>query len=111
MALTFAGPPSFSTFEQVRQYLQQHDYHLYGVELAGADGATTTFTSPMKIRTDVTGHPQALLYQGTGLVLYDADDPPAAGRWTLRRDHRTVVMGTAPTAGVPFLFLEMWAVL
>lgn len=110
MAISSSGPPVFGTLDEIRQYLVRRDYQLCYVNIPGVNNVAKEFQSPVKIQLDVNGRPRALLYQGTGLALYDDTDPPAAGKWHLRRDQKTVVMATAPTAGQPFLFLEVWGV-
>jgi predicted type IV restriction endonuclease len=110
MAVKQYGPPVFRTLDGVRDYLLRRDYQLFNLTIDGADGVALEFMAPVKISLDVNGVPRALLYQGSALVLYDAADPPAAGKWYLRRNQQTVVMGTPPLAGEPFLFIELWGV-
>jgi hypothetical protein len=85
------------------------DWLLFGVAIAGANGVATEFLSPVAVRLDTAGRPQAVLFRGASADLYDDNDPPEAGAWHLRAGNpQTIVMGSVPQVGEYLAFL--WAV-
>ena len=77
------------------------------------DSVRTVFTCPFAIDTfqDPAGGPAIARAQlvADGVVLpYDPNDPPAAGKWTLRQVDavtQQIVVGTAPASDIHFGFL------
>lgn len=70
------------------------------------DGATTTFTVPFTIADDTDGVPMALLLIDGAAVTWTANNPPAAGEWTLvegANSAQAIIVGTAPTKTAYFL--------
>ena len=70
------------------------DQYLYQIQITGADGTATEFHSPVRIRRQPGGTPQALLMWKTGPQFYVKDDPPGPLEWTLRG--QTIVLGQPP---------------